>query len=496
MKHASGYQTMKMKCTLFSLFIMLLAGCVPSTNSKKVDIPDSEKVIKAQTEIIEADPSLQAVSVLPAKWWELFNDQTLKDLETQAVGSNLDLRASVVRIQESQAQLGVANSALLPSVSAESGYVRSRISEHSPMYMLGAPAESSSTWTLGIRTGWELDLWGHLRHLSDSARAQLEASTFGMQSVKVSVQGDVARTYLLIRGLQSQIVIVEENRKIADNLVQLTESRERNGIATRYDTSAARADIASIQARITQLEQQRDILMNSLAMLLGKPPRELNTSLAYVQFPTMPKKIPVGLPSSLAKSRPDILQAEARLRSAVADIGAAKADFYPRISLNGNLGIQAFELSDLGSWGSRQFSIGPSLYLPIFQGGRFERNLELSESRHQQAGIAYQQTVLNAWREVDDALNAYATEQKRHTQLQIAVDQNKTALDVAQRGYQQGTVDFSAVLIARRTLLTSQSELTDCTTNTALSIVSLYRALGGGWSAELMQENSIGLGGV
>jgi NodT family efflux transporter outer membrane factor (OMF) lipoprotein len=202
----------------------------------------------------------------------------------------------------------------------------------------------------------------------------------------------------------------------------------------------------------------------------------------------MPHRLPIGIPSGLARQRPDILQAEARLRAAVADIGAAQADFYPRISLTGSIGLQAFDFSDLGSWDSRHFSIGPTLHLPIYQGGRLKSNLALTEARHRLAGIAYQQTVLRAWHEVDDALNAYATELKRHDQLQLAFTQNQTALNVAQRAYQQGTANFTSVLVARRSLLSSQAELADSATASALSVVSLYRSLGGGWSPELRPE--------
>lgn len=262
-------------------------------------------------------------------------------------------------------------------------------------------------------------------------------------------------------------------------------------MATRHDAAAARADLAGIEARLTQLQQQRDALLNALALLLGAPPRALEARIEHARLPPMPERLPVGVPSELARQRPDILQAEARLRAAVADIGAAKADFYPRVSLTGSIGVQAFDFSDLGSWDSRRFSLGPTLYLPIFQGGRLERNLALSEARHRLAGIAYQQTVLRAWHEVDDALNAYAAELRRHAQLREALTQNQIALEVARRAYQEGAADFTAVLIARRSLLASQAELTDCATASALSVVALYRALGGGWSPELRVNTTL-----
>ncbi|WP_434025738.1 efflux transporter outer membrane subunit [[Pseudomonas] boreopolis] len=445
--------------------------------------------LRARSIAVTRHPALSEQPA-PSQWWHLFGDPTLTTLEAEAAASNLDLLAASARIEESRAQLGMVDAARRPQVSVQAGYTRSALSEHSPMVLLGAPSEPTSTWSLGLQAGWELDLWGYLRHQSESAEARLQASAYGMDAVKVSVAGDVARTYLLLRGVQAQLGIVEENLQIARNLVRMTESRQRNGVATRFDAAAAHADVASIQARLAQLQQQRDALMNALALLLSKPPRELDERLADAALPALPERLPIGVPSELARNRPDILQAEARLRASVADIGAAEADFYPRIRLTGSVGVQAFELSDLGSWSSRQFSVGPALHLPIFQGGRLKSNLALSDARHRLAGIAYRQTVLRAWHEVDNALSAYATELKRHEQLQLAWTQNQTALEVAQRAYQQGTSDFTSVLVARRSLLSSQAELADCATASALSVVALYRALGGGWSSELRMETA------
>jgi NodT family efflux transporter outer membrane factor (OMF) lipoprotein len=443
---------------------------------------------------IVADETALIEEAVPSQWWRLFDDATLIALEAEAAQSSLDLLAAAERIEEHRAHLGLAESARRAQVAADAGYARSALSEHSPMAMLGAPTAATELWTLGLQAVWELDLWGHLRHLAKSAEARLQASRFGMAAVRVSVAAEVARVYLLLRGVQRQEMITAENRRIAADLLRMAESRERNGVATRYDTAAAHADLAGIEARSIQLRHQRDLLMNTLALLLGKPPRELDARLATANRPSMPRQLPIGIPSELARRRPDILQAEARLRAAVADIGAARADFYPRIRLTGSAGVQAVDFSDLGPWASRRSAVGPVLYLPIFDGGRLKSNLVLSEARHRLAGIDYRQTVLRAWHEVDDALGTYASEAKRSDELRFAVAQNETALAVARRGYREGLADFSAVLLARRSLLVSRSALSDCATASALSVVSLYRALGGGWSPRLDTETSDGDG--
>lgn len=448
---------------------LALAGCVTAPDVRGPALASPEAALRSRAAVVAGEPAL-AETAVPSQWWDLFGDATLIALEAEATESNLDLQSAAARIEESRARLGLADAARQPQLAADAGYTRSAISEHSPLAVLGAPTRASDTWLLGLEAGWELDLWGRLRHQSESAEANLEASGYGKEAVRVSIAAEVAYTYLQLRGVQAQESVAEQNRQLADGLVRMAESRERHGVATRFDAAAARADVAGIDARLSQLHHKREALMNALAL------------------PAMPKRLPVGIPSELARQRPDILQADARLRAAVADIGAAEADFYPRISLTGSAGVQAFDFSDLGSWASRRYAFGPTLYLPIFEGGRLKSNLALSAARHRLAAIAYQQTVLRAWHEVDDALGAYASELRRHAQLQLALDQNQTALKVAQRAYQQGTADFTAVLVAQRSLLASHAELIDCSTASALSVVGLYRALGGGWSSQLRAD--------
>ncbi|SEL39001.1 efflux transporter, outer membrane factor (OMF) lipoprotein, NodT family [Roseateles sp. YR242] len=462
--------------------LLLLGGCavapsVPPQASLTAVTPAVLNRLGPQAGLADAP--------VPARWWELLGDDTLSGLEAEAAAANLDLQSAMLRVDQSRARLGLAEAARQPTVSAEAGVNRSALSQNSPWVKIGASSEPYNTWSAGLQASWELDLWGYLQHRSDGAAARVEVAAYEREGVRVSVAAEVARSYVLLRGVQAQMEILDTNQQVASDLVRMTESRERNGVATRFDAAAARADLAGIQARLAQVRHQRDVWMNALALLLAKPPHELDSRLTAAVALPMPAALPVGVPSDLARRRPDIQRAEAQLRAAVADIGAAEADFYPRIRLTGRFGASGFGANELGDWASREFAIGPTIHLPIFEGGALHRNLELSQTAHRLAAVAYQQTVLKAWHEVDDALGAYATERERHEHLTEAVARNQVALDVAQRGYQQGSADFTAVLVARRTLLVSQAELNDCTTATALSVVSLYRALGGGWSDEL-----------
>lgn len=311
---------------------------------------------------------------------------------------------------------------------------------------------------------------------------------YGREAVRVAVSAEVARTYLRLRGVQSQLNIAQENLKIAVRTLRLAESRVRNGVATRFETSSAKARLATIQATVPELSAHRNLLMNALALLLGQKPRALDAELrTAMPLPSFPTRVPVGIPSELAHRRPDILGAEARLHAATAAIGVAKADFYPRIGLKGSIGLEAFESSDLDSWNSRYFSVGPTIYLPIFQGGRLTQRLALNEARQKSAAIAYRQTVLRAWHEVDNALDAWSAQQRQYGDLQVSYEQNKQALHTAERAYQEGSANYLSVLTAQRNLLASQTRLNTSATRAALTVVNLYKALGGGWDSDELE---------
>lgn len=425
---------------------------------------------------------------VPAQWWSLFNDPLLSQLQARAQAGNLDLQIAAERIEQSRAQLGIAASRLSPSVGANASYTREANSQNGKFAALGAPSTPENFWQLGFDASWELDLWGQAERGREGAAANLQATVYEREGARVALSAEVARTYLQLRGTQAQLDIAQQNLKVAERTLELAESRERNGVATRFETSSARAQLATVKALLPELGQRRNAQMNALALLMGEQPRALDAQLHNAMpLPSLPSRIPLGVPSELAHRRPDILRAEAQLHAATAAIGVAKADFYPRIGLKGSVGLQAFDSGDLISWDSRFFSIGPTVYLPIFQGGRLTQRLALNESRQKGAALAYRQTVLRAWHEVDNALDAWAAQQREHGELQISYEQNNAALHAAERGYQQGAADYLSVLTAQRNLLASQTRLNTSTTNATLTVVNLYKSLGGGWDPEAVQ---------
>lgn len=463
--------------------IATLAGCSVGPDFLRPDSGLNEIKLQPRDDYTSRYPT--SVSAVPSQWWSLFNDDILAELEERAFSANLDLQVATSRIEQSRAQLGIAASELLPTVAAGASYAREALSEHGKFAALGAPTTPSNFYQLGFDASWELDLWGRARRVREGAAAALEATTYEREAARVTLAAEVARTYLQLRGTQAQLDIANQNKEIAEHALRLAESRERNGVATRYETSSARAQLATINATVPELTQHRNVLMNALALLLGAEPRALDAQLRQVMpLPSLPAEVPVGVPSELARRRPDIQRAEAQLHAATASIGVAKADFYPRIGLKGRIGVEAFESGDLSSWDSRFFSVGPTIYLPIFQGGQLVQRLALNEARQKTAALAYRQTVLQAWHEVDNALDAWAAQQRQYAELSVSYEQNRQALQVAERGYREGAADYLSVLTAQRNLLASQTSLNASATNATLTLVNLYKALGGGWNAE------------
>ncbi|MBD9472375.1 efflux transporter outer membrane subunit [Achromobacter sp. ACM01] len=471
------------RCASAALCAAMLAGCAvgpdfvrPADGLAEVDLaPRQEPAGHARLSDAE----------VPVQWWLLFEDPVLARLQAQAAAGNLDLQMAAARIEQSRAQLGIASSELLPSLDAGASYAREELSENGKFVALGASSTPDDFWRLGFNARWEIDLWGRARRLREGAEASLEATVYDREAAKVALAAEVARAYLQLRGTQAQLDIARQNLAVAGRVLGLTQSRERNGVATRFETATARAQLATVRALLPELNKRRNALLNALALLLGERPRALDETLrGTMPLPSLPASVPVGVSSQLAHRRPDIQRAEARLHAATAAIGVAKADFYPRIALVGQLGVEAFDGSDLASWDSRFFSIGPTVYLPIFQGGRLVQRLALNEARQKAAALAYRQTVLQAWHEVDNALDAWAEQQREHDELLVSYEQNLQALRAAERGYEQGASDYLTVLTAQRNLLASQTRLNASATDGTLTVVNLYKSLGGGWNSQ------------
>jgi NodT family efflux transporter outer membrane factor (OMF) lipoprotein len=259
-------------------------------------------------------------------------------------------------------------------------------------------------------------------------------------------------------------------------------TRFGNGVATTLDLAQARAQRATIAATVPPLRIQEAELINAIGLLLGDAPRALEAELRRSQMlPRVPRKVPVGLPGTLIRRRPDVREAEARLHEATAQTGVAVANFYPDVTLNGAVGVESLRLSNLFSPTSTAFALGPAISIPIFEGGRLRGVLALRESQQREAAILFQKTVLRAWKEVDDALTAYREVQRRRADVAQSVTENLAALQAAKQRYSEGAIDFLNVIATQAQLLQSENDLADVDTQIAINLVNLYRALGGGW---------------
>jgi NodT family efflux transporter outer membrane factor (OMF) lipoprotein len=490
--------------------VAMQAGCTLGPDFRRPDWTSPSSWFAGQKEAVRPPRSVPVAEPVDAAWWTLFRDPVLTGLEQRVAGENLDVKTAAIRLTESRAQLGVARAALFPTLNANTSYTRQQASNNGIFAIVpsaaGATGASGAsrattggiqgrglqpfdTFPGGFDASWEVDLWGGVQRSVESAGATAEAANEATRAALLSSMAEVARDYIQLRGVQAQLGIAHENVRTARQSLNLTQQRAAGGVTTDLDVANASAQLRTTLAQIPSLEQQEAQAINALSLLLGQPPNALRADLQTARpVPPVPPRVPVGLPSELARRRPDIRQAEAQLHAATADIGVAEANFYPSLNLTGSFGLQSLQFSKLFNVTSKQYAVGPGLTIPIFQGGQLRSTLQLREAQQQEAAVAFQKTVLQAWHDVDNALTAYQAEQTRRDELVQAVAENRRALSLAQSRYQQGVADFLTVLDAERSLLAAQLQLADSTTTVSSNLVSLYKALGGGWELDMPEQ--------
>lgn len=469
-----------MTCAVTCYSLLSLGGCVMGPDFKTPETPLAAHWANTPS---QSGHSGTAESPVDMRWWDSFGDAQLSALVREAQTRNFDLQMAASRLEQSRAMRRQVAADTLPAVDGSAGYSRSRNSQRGLNDPSGKEGKQAfNLWNGGLGISWEADLWGRVKRSVEVADASVQMAEEDRHAVQLLVIVQTAQDYIELRSTQQGLAVVEQNLHIAQRSLELTRLQLKEGVATDLEVSEAAAQVAEIQARLAPLQQHSAQLINALSLLLAREPRALQAQLSTpANVPSYTATVPIGLPSELAERRPDIRRAQAQLHAATAAIGVAEADFYPRITLSGNMGFQALQLSDLGSWGSRSFAFGPGVSVPLFEGGRLKGALQLQEGRQQEAGIGFQKTVLRAWHEVDDALVAYQANQRRRDSLLQAVAHNQRALDSVHQQYTQGTVDFLNVLTVQNALLANQAALVDSTAQVSLSLVDLYGALGGGW---------------
>lgn len=482
--------------TLLAL-ALLLAGCAvgPDYQPPKPQTPGSWRDLALQ-----AASKPQSSATQPS-WWRSFNDPQLNSLIDRAIAGNLTLQQAVLRIAGAREQLSQARGGLFPSLNGNASVRRQQLGAKGLLESSGAYNEvdqeapelrsslDSLTQPINLYQGsfdaaWELDLWGKVRRQTEAANAQQQASIESRNDALVSLEAEVARAYLQLRGAQSVTRTLQTQIDVAQQTLELTQSQQRNGLAPQLDVENARAQLSSLRAQLPQYQAQARQAMNGLAVLMGKPPGALDSELTGEKaLPALPSAVPVGIPSTLARRRPDIRQAEANLHAATAEIGVSVAQLFPSLSLTGQLGVRNTDVSYLDNWSSHFYSYGPALSIPVFQGGRLVASVKLARAEQASSALNYRQTVLTALQDVENALVSYRTDQERVIQLDETVNALQSSFNLASDSYKKGLSTFLEVLDAQRQLAQAKQQAEQARVQSSLDLVALYKALGGGWES-------------
>lgn len=464
-----------------ALALLLLAGALPACTVGPNYAPPTINTPPGWASPMEGGADAQPADL--AQWWTVLNDPVLDRLVRRALDANLDLQAAEQRVLQARAARGIVAGDELPRVDADGSYTRSRGSERTGGPVIDEPSSGVNTWRAGLAASWELDVFGRVRRNVEAADAQLDAAVERRRDLMVILAADVAQTYADLRAFQRRLVIARENVGIQQETLSLSRARFDAGLSSELDVARATALLQTTLASIPPLEAGVRSAIYRLAVLIAEPPEALVNELTPdAPIPAIPSGIRVGLPSDLLLRRPDLRAAERDLAAQTAQIGVATADLYPRFSLLGGFGFSANDAGRLFDLNSRFWSIGPALTWNVFDNGRIRSNIRLQEARTQELLVQFQQAALRAMAEVDSALVAYAKGQQRLTALAQAVEANQRAVDLANQLYSRGLTDFFSVLDTQRQLFLSQDLFAESQLDNASNLITLYRALGGGWS--------------
>ena len=421
----------------------------------------------------------QAASIADLPWFQVFDDPTLQELIREGIGNNLDLRTAAARVQEFRARAGIAASYLYPQVDAGASY-GARQATNAPRPDGAGEDTTHQSGTYGFQLSWEIDLFGKLRREKEAAVAVMMASEQTRRGVMVTLVGDIASMYFSLRELDLRLDIARRTLGVNDETVAYFQNRLDGGVSNQLEVDRVRALRAKTSAAIPELERQIAIAENALSVLLGRPPSPVIRTTADL-VPPIPPAVPPGLPAALLERRPDVMEAEQFLVAANANIGAAKAMFYPTISLTGFLGGVSGDLTTFLGGDGGVWSLGAGLLQPVFQGGRLRRNLEAQQARYDQAIAQYQKAALNGYREVADSLVSIQKLAAARTERQIGVTVLMDAGELSRVRYDSGLANYIEILTADEQLFEQQQLVAQTIGAEMRARAELYRALGGGW---------------
>ena len=486
--------------------VSLLAACTVGPDYEPPDftaetVPDRWRTT-VETEMAADTTDLEL-------WWVSFNDSLLTELIKRSEFGNLNLQAAVGRVAEARAIRGVAKGGYWPDIVLGGAYSYQKLSENGLTgAQVGQPGDGSEeggnsllsdpfdSWVTGLSLSWEIDLFGRIRRTVEAADAQLQASVEDYRDVLVTLYAEVGSAYVDARAFQTRLDFATQNVEAQQSSLELTRDRFNAGLTSALDVAQAEQNLAQTESTIPSLEIGLEASLNRLAVLLGEAPGNLHDELqAHSGLPRPDDQVAYGIPADLLRRRPDIRQAERLLASQTARIGIATADLYPTLSLGGTVGLEALDFDNLGDGGSVFWSIVPKISWPIFTGGKIRNRIRAEEARTAQALAAYEKTVLRALEEVQNALVAYGQEKLRRDRLSDAVDASQRAVNLVETQYLSGLTNFQNFLDSQRSLFRQQDELADSAGQVVNNLITLNRALGGGWSPSQAQMTAAAAAG-
>jgi outer membrane protein, multidrug efflux system len=459
-------------CLVLLCAALVLSGCTMGPNYRRptVAVPTTYR-----SAVPDSTPQTETASLGDQKWWDIFQDEQLRALIRTALQQNYDVRIAASRILEAKAQLGITRADQFPTLSAGAGIadVRSARSKF-------LPAFETSTGQVNLSAAWELDFWGKFRRATEAARANLLASEWAREEVVSTLVASVAAAYFQLRALDLQLEISRRTLDSRQESLRLTQILANGGATSLLDVRQAEQLVFTAGAEVPALEQQIEQQENFLSILLGQNPGDISRGQTLTEQ-QQPPEVPPGLPSALLERRPDIREAEEQLVAANAEIGVARAAYFPDISLSGSGGFQSSALTNLFSGPAGAWSFGASLAQPIFTGGRLRSGVRLAEAQQRTATLFYQQSIQGAFRSVSDALVAYRKTREFRAQQDSLFQSAEDAARLSHMRYTGGATGYLEVLTNETNAFSAELGLAQARLNELLALVQLYEALGGGW---------------
>jgi NodT family efflux transporter outer membrane factor (OMF) lipoprotein len=425
-------------------------------------------------------PEPTSGSVDQASYWRALNDTTLDRLIVELLRSNLDVRSALARLRGARGARTETALDLVPTVTAAGGYTRQRLSNATFPIGGGGRFPDQDIWDAGFDASWELDLFGRVRRNLQAQGALVDAADADVRDAQVVLTAELARTYFELRGAQERLAVARRNGENQRRTLDVTQQRLDAGRGTAFDTERARTQLGFTLASIPALEAQVAAAQYAIGVLVGRAPASVATELVPVAaIPALPSDVTVANPDSLVRRRPDVAAAERQAAAEHAFVGAAKADYLPRINVGGSAGYSASELGGLGDEGTFRYAVGPIISWPLLNLGRVKARVDQSRARADDADAQYTQTVLRALQEVETGLSRYRTSRARVERIRDAAEASERAADLARLRFEGGIADFLQVLDAERTQLDAEDQLAQAHTDAATSYAALYQALGG-----------------